>query len=94
MKWKDTTTYSRRDRATKEPTTWSITGKYIRITITKSHINCPGYWVMHCYKLGINTLPIAEDTFAKELVQKRAIETVKAHLKVLSEEIEKLQNDT
>ena len=91
MKWKDITVYSR-DDIIKEPTTWTIKGKYIRITITKKHINCPGYWVMHCYKLGINTLPIGEDTVPKEFAQKEAIETVKAHIEVLLEEMKKILN--
>ena len=71
MNWKDCTTYSRNDKERK-PTTFEISHGGLRICVTNGHIHYRGQWVMHCYALGIDTLPIPTG-LTKEQAQNEAL---------------------
>jgi len=74
MKWKDTTTRCRGDYDS-DPTTWTTEIGDLRITVTSGHIHYPGQWIMHCHRIGMDTVPIpgknAEDA------QRAALERVR-----------------
>lgn len=61
QKWKDCTSYSRSDTE-KKPSVWEIESGSIRIAVTKSHIRCPGIWVMNCHKLGLDCRELGVET--------------------------------
>lgn len=57
MNWTDSTSYSRDDKE-RVPVSWSTEIGGLRITVTCGHIHHKPDWVMHCFNIGIDTLPI------------------------------------
>ena len=74
MEWKDVTTYDRYDKE-RIPTCFSTSIGDLIITVVSSHIYHKGEWVMHCYNIGINTLPLNVKTLDE--AKEKAIENVK-----------------
>ncbi len=74
MNWKDTTSYSRDDKARK-PTSWTTEIGGLRIVVTSGHIRYPEKWVMHCYEAGMDTVPV--DAVSAETAQRMAVEMVR-----------------
>lgn len=81
--WKDATSYSQGERGKVEPRAWEIKTSAVRITVVRGHLTNPGYWVVHCYELGMNTvdlkLPISVDVetakyAAINLVENKALD--------------------
>lgn len=73
IKWTDTTSYSRGEKAT-EPRTYSAQlGPHLRVVVTKGHLEYPGEWVMHLHPLfGPKPLDLP-DVAKPEVAQERAI---------------------
>lgn len=82
-KWQDTTSYSPGDKE-RIPTSFTLKGKGVRITVVNSHIYYPGKWVTHCSSLGIDThlLDATDLESAKEealkLAHMKAVELLNA----------------
>lgn len=72
MNWKDSTSYS---RGQEKPTSWTTDIGDLRITVTNKHIHYPGLWVMHCFEIGMDTIPFEAENVAD--AQKRAVELVR-----------------
>jgi hypothetical protein len=87
LKWTDTTSYSRGDTE-RVPTTWCIGENRIKISVTKGHIYYPDKWVMHCFTLKIDTLPLKAETL--EDAQSEALETVRRSIENLDKEFKGL----
>lgn len=74
-RWQDTTSYSRGDR---ERVPKSFTLKLepgLDITVTREHIYYKGRWIIHCYALGFDTVPLPEG-----ITQEQAQELAIAHV--------------
>lgn len=90
MNWKDSTTYKRDDKEM-VPTTWTLIGKHLSITITNKHIYCPDQWVMHCYELEYNTYGLGlKSTEPAGAAQRVALGIVKNKLRAMMAEVENL----
>lgn len=86
--WKDATSYSRDDKERK-PTTFEARSGALRIVVTCGHMDYRPKWVMHCYVLGIDTLPL-EKSETKEQAQAEAVEIVFKRLANLTACAEKM----
>lgn len=85
--WKDTTSYSRDDKERKPDCFTAKSGK-LTITVTCGHIHYRGVWIMHCFKLGIDTLELKNCTSLEE-AKMRAISIVKSEFSQLSSDANK-----
>lgn len=85
--WTDNTSYSRGERGTKEPTTWTTRlggerdGAY-SITITSGHVRNPGKWVFHCPMLCYDTVELS-DAKTVEQAKLMAMEHVRKRLEFM-----------
>ena len=86
--WKDTTSYSRGDKE-RIPTTFTVTVDELSITITCGHIRYRPDWVMHCFNLGIDTLPMPSCENLDE-AKRRAVAIVKHKLSRLTEAVNEI----
>jgi thymidylate synthase len=79
--WEDCTAYSRGDRE-RIPTTFEIKSGKLQIVITNCHIYHKDVWVMHCFRLGIDTrpLPAAITREQAQLHAKKQVENLLAEL--------------
>jgi hypothetical protein len=77
MEWKDTTSYSRGDKE-RVPTTFTIGGSRLSITVTCSHIYYKPGWVAHCHVAGIDTRPLKATSLDE--AQREAYELVSSNL--------------
>ena len=77
MEWKDVTTYSRGQKE-RTPTAWQISSGTPRVYITNDHLHYKGLWIMHCFKVGIDTKQIAADNLedAKAMALKKVYEAI------------------
>ena len=75
MKWKDTTTYSR-DEVPRVPRSWTLALEGLNITVVKCHIYLPHTCIVHCYELGIDTVPLTEAKTAED-AQRMAVAMVR-----------------
>lgn len=73
--WKDTTSYSRSD-VDRKPSCFSAKSGSLNITVTNGHIHYKGKWIMHCFKLGIDTMPLPDCANEQE-AKHRAIAIVR-----------------
>lgn len=72
MQWKDNTSYTRGEE--RIPRTWEATHGPVRLVVLQKHRHNPGYWTMHGYGLGIDTLDLGiPDTEPAETAQEAAI---------------------
>lgn len=55
--WKDITLYSQSDKD-RTPTTWSASTSQLKVVVTCGHRDYKPGWVMHCYSVGIDTMPL------------------------------------
>lgn len=85
MNWKDSTSYSRDDKARK-PTSWTTEIGGLRITVTSGHIYYPGKWVMHCHEAGMDTVPV--NAVSAETAQRMAVELVREKVEVWHEALQ------
>lgn len=83
--WKDITSYSRDDKERK-PTTFEAKSGKLRIVVTCGHIHYRGEWIMHCDKLGIDTLHLKNCESLKE-AKIRAISIVKSEVSRLAVDV-------
>lgn len=89
--WKDITSFSRSEPLeTREPRTWQLETRNLRIVVTKGHIYHPKRWVLSCHQIGLDTVNICADEHTAEEAQMQAIRTVKLRLKALSDELKDL----
>ena len=81
--WKDSTSYSQGQKE-RIPTSWTAKTESLSITITKGHIYHKGEWVMHCFDVCMDTVPmkIPADTHP-EMAQVEAIKMVHQRLDIL-----------
>jgi hypothetical protein len=84
--WKDCTTYSQGDKE-RIPHSFEVISGDLRISITSGHIHYKGQWVMHCYKLGIDTKPLAVG-ITREQAQAQACKIVENRLAELQQDLE------
>ena len=67
LEWKDATSYSRgRER---KPNTWTTEIAGLVITVCNGHVNYPGKWIMHCYDIRLDTIPLDKATTLDEAKQ-------------------------
>jgi len=77
IEWKDTTNYSRDDKE-RIPTAFAATLGDLRIVVTSGHIYYRGQWIMHCFKVGVDTLPL--NVVSLEEAKNKALEIVKSKI--------------
>ena len=87
MKWEDATSYSRGQEHI--PTAWATTiGPEVgRIFVTSSHRDYPGQWIMHCYRLGIDTLLLDDSPDTAQEAQAIALVVVRAKVQAMMDEL-------
>lgn len=73
-KWKDTTSYSRDEK--RVPRAWTLALDGLNITVVKGHIYHPHTWIVHCYELGIDTVPLLGAKTAED-AQRMAVAMVR-----------------
>jgi hypothetical protein len=87
IQWSDTTSYSRGERETKKPTTWTTRlggtadGAH-SLTVTSGHVRNPGHWVFHCPMLCYDTVELT-DAKTAEQAQMMALERVRKRLEFM-----------
>jgi len=90
LEWIDNSSYSRGERGTVPPTTWTTRiggddpGAY-SISITCSHVMCRGVWVCHCPALRIDTegLGMTKEEATAEQAQMAALMLVRKRLEYM-----------
>lgn len=85
MIWKDSTSY-RQGSDVQKPTVWSADVSDLRITVVFGHLYYPNQWVMHCHKLGLDTLPVKAES--AEEAQRIALELVRKQVRVWLEALQ------
>ena len=92
MHWIDTTNYAR-DEKTKDgkvpkPRTWECSlGGYVRVVVTRGHVNYPGQWIMHLHPLFTEEDLHLPDVAAPEVAQARAVEMVRDVLNLIEKDL-------
>jgi len=61
----------------KKPSSWTFRTEMFSITVTTGHIYYKGKWVMHCFTLGMDTVPmVIDNTASPEEAQALAVKMV------------------
>ena len=90
--WKDTTSYSQGDKE-RTPDCWSITTGEVRIVVMRNHRMNPGFWTMHAYGLGIDTLDLKLPSDEPESLAKfMAINVAASKARDMVKDIQSLQS--
>lgn len=78
--WIDATNYNR-TKTDRIPDSWELKTEYIRIWVSKGHIDYPNTWVYSCYSIGVDakSLKLPNDA-PPELAQKKALAWVRDRL--------------
>ena len=82
--WKDSTSYSRDERGKKQPNTFELDLKELRIFITSRHIYYKGIWIMGCHQLNLKEIECRNCKTATEAAE-YAIKMVKQRLSKMNE---------
>lgn len=87
--WKDTTSYRQGERLKgAEPSSWTLKGELLSVTVTKGHICYPDEWVLHCPQLTIEARPLRlTSNVSAELAQRAALERVRLTIRGLTEDL-------
>lgn len=86
--WKDITTYRQGDKERK-PTSYQAKSGSLVITVTCGHVMHRPNWIMHCYQLGLDTVPLELGSEASpQEAQAKAINVVKKIVQKLAVEAE------
>lgn len=75
MKWKDTTLFPKAKNR-RYPTSFTLTLDSLEIRIVRGIICDPRLWIVHCYELGIDTVPLEEAKTAED-AQRMAVAMVR-----------------
>ena len=78
--WVDCTTYNRDDKE-RNPTSWELKTRYLRLVIVSNHRDYPDFWIMHCYNIGVTAHNLLiRSSEPKEIAQEKAIRIAKIYL--------------
>jgi hypothetical protein len=84
--WTDCTTYRQGDKE-RIPTTFEVESGMLRIVVTNGHIHYKGQWVMHCYRLGIDT-ELLRGALTREQAQQHARQRVESAIAELQQDLD------
>lgn len=84
MVWSDSTSYSQSQKE-RVQNSWTYKNAVLQITVTKGHIYHKGEWVMHCFQIRMDTVPmkLAADA-SPEQAQELAVKMVRKRLDIFS----------
>lgn len=87
--WKDTTTYTQ--NKPRIQTSWTYSNKILQISVVKGHIYYPDRWIMHCFALKMDTVPMNISPDAPpETAKDTAVQMVRARLWGMIESLEQI----
>jgi hypothetical protein len=79
--WKDSTSYSRGERGTVEPRSWTLGDNNHKSVVVHRRIDAPGTWFVSCYALDIESFELG--TKSLETAKRLALVRVKNALQDL-----------
>lgn len=85
--WKDTTSYRQGERGKVEPSSWSLTGTHVQITVHR-YIGCGDAWFVTCPQARIETSMIDGPTI--DAAKEQALHKVRDRLRMFADDADAL----